>query len=1289
MNVFGALNFVNCKKITNFVRYSKIFIMKRLIYTFALLFVTLSAMAASNLGANKYIYFANTDGWTTSTIQFMIGHSSWSKGYGMTKISNTNLYYWKTEKWDGYTQWAVFGTDAVWGGEGNSISHRKGYANKSTAVGTTSITANYNLITTAGAIASTGTSHTFLNKTHTIKSYVDDVESSAGGTINASSYKLNSATTATATNGTTSIVAAYTATIVLTATANNGYEFIGWYDGSTELSTETTYSYTDTVLNSAKTISAKFRKLAVAEPRIVSFSASATEIDLGQSVTFNVDVENAESGDVVFKCGEDIISNPWTPEAGGKYTVTANLEGATSKLVNVIVYTKVYFDNAISNWADVYAYCWNEGGDQNEAWPGIQLEKPVEGNIYAYRTIPYEKIIFNNNSGKQTENLVFENEKIYSLPKPIIVGTAGLCGKAWDTSIEDNMMDYSDEVFTKVFTKVPKGEHKFKVYDGGWLGYNNRFSSEYSSTCTNDNDDNIQFTLDTTATVIISYNNSTDKIELKVVYDNFEVGEKIYFSSDKGGSLYAAYLFGESGETWVKLSQEYANIYSATIPDGNWGGVIFCSMKSETLNRANINSKTKYLEYEGKNWYKWTSKSEWRNFENLIYAGQKLYFKPDSNWESDGARFAAYYWDVLEENRWADCVYDSVDHAYHVVAPTVGDGVNCVVWTNIKFVRMKPNSENNWENDWNTTPDLVYDGANDFFIIKLTGKDWDTADPNNWISFSHPFEGAIFFEPNASLKAAADKRFSIYLWNGFNEYCWVKMQPMATHPDIYCVVIPKGYWTGANICSMNPATDGDSFGKDKNGEYIDLLNQTNNLTYHSDKLLYRAPDKWDFMVPADEYWMEFESNIEDKNLVGDVASGVYFQVFKYNKTISGEDVNKWHWISLPYNVKISEIEGGVFGSDFIIQEYDTEARAKWENNIAAENESAWRMMEAGETLLAGRGYILAVNNEKSSYTLTFVSETDLNVVADEFDGNNINYSFNVAESANWHLIGTGLYGAANSFGGVDYVAVPQGDDYLYYNLSTDGLANINAYGAFFVQHTGDYSFSKAQPAQNAAPRRARAEEVVEQYYVNIVGMADTSHTAIFLAEDGSDDYVVGKDFLHLGASGASLQLYTLQGESTLSFNYLKREDRTVLVGGYVAQSGKYTISLDGNGDASSVLLYDATTGLVADLLNENYEFEAEKGVLDGRFSVIISYAKGDGPATEVENDMTMGVVVVNCDGIARFEGLSIGENVAVYDVVGRCVTQFVAENDEADVMLISGVYMLYHNGETVKFVVNR
>ena len=46
--------------------------MKRLIYTFALLFVTLGAMA-HNLSAGLYIYFEKPSAWNSTVLQFMIG----------------------------------------------------------------------------------------------------------------------------------------------------------------------------------------------------------------------------------------------------------------------------------------------------------------------------------------------------------------------------------------------------------------------------------------------------------------------------------------------------------------------------------------------------------------------------------------------------------------------------------------------------------------------------------------------------------------------------------------------------------------------------------------------------------------------------------------------------------------------------------------------------------------------------------------------------------------------------------------------------------------------------------------------------------------------------------------------------------------------------------------------------------------------------------------------------------------------------------------------------------------
>lgn len=1299
--------------------------MKRLIYTFALFFVSLFAMGA-NLGANKYIYFANTDGWTTSTIQFMIGHSSWSQGYGMTKISNTNLYYWKSIKWDNYTQWAVFGTDGVWGGEGSSISHRKGYANKSTEVGTTSITANYNLITTAGAIGSTGTSHTFLNKTHTIKSYVDDVESSDGGTVSASSYKLNSATATTTTNGTTSIEAAYTATITLTATANPGYEFVGWYDETTPLLSNTTYLYT--APNSAKTISAKFRKLAVAEPRIVSFSASPSEIDLDQSVTFDVEVENADKNDVVFKNGDDTISNPWTPTEGGEYTITANLDGATSKSVNVTVYVAtIYFDNTNSEWTNVYAYCWNEGGSSNSAWPGVLLNKPAEGN-YTYKTTEtYEKIIFNaGNNQPQTADLLFENGKTYSMPKPItdplVAGTANLCGSNWSDTDENNVMvDGGDsKVFSKTYSNLPAGDYEFKVvHKGEWYGFE-KLDKENSTKGTEDKGGNIAFQLIDQRDVTISYNIETKKIIITATgidnfgYTFFIVGDTIYFSSDKNASRYAAYLYGPNDKnTWVNVNQKYKNIYSFEVPSGEWNGLIFCSMKNNTTNDWNYkDAQTVDLRYEGKNWYFWDKDNEncyWRNFENLIFADQKLYFKPDSIWEADSARFAAYFWDIVGENKWANCKYNDDEHVYEVIAPTEGEDVNQVVWTNIKFVCINPKyADNAWNDDkvkdrvWSETPNLVYDGINDLFIIQLED---NKANPNNWVSLSTCFRDYIFFKPNV---AQETNRFSIYFWNPFGQNCWVKFQPLTEYDGIYYIVVPEGLWTGANICSMNPATENDSW--DKVGEnYIDLLLQTNNLTYHADALLYKVPNEWTNNEIADECWCElsakngFDFKPENEmEIAGGVANGAYYQAKKYTLSIADSEVNKWHWISLPYDVNVKDIKSNItaenpYGVDFIMKRYDTANRAAWEGEQAPADDKTWVQLEATDVLEAGRGYILGVDNSLTEgVTLTFPANDYFHVVAERVESKNDDYSSGLAVNSNWHLIGTGLYAESQSSSDVNFVAYPDesGSDYTYHYLNSDEdlqyhettlKSTLGMYKAFFVQYGGEYSFSKVATVQNMAPRRARAEEVIEQYYINIAGEKDATRTAIFLADDGSDDYVVGKDFLHFGVTGKTTQIYTKQGSRLLAFNHLKREDCVVELGGYIVDAGEYTISLTDNG-ASSVILIDNYTGESVDLSIENYTFTTEKGSLDGRFMLAIAYVEKD-VTTQVGNDLAGDLVVSNNGGLTMVGGLSVGDEVWIYDTVGRCVDQFVADSEQVELNIAAGIYVLKTSMESVKFIV--
>lgn len=72
----------------------------------------------------------------------------------------------------------------------------------------------------------------------------------------------------------------------------------------------------------------------------------------------------------------------------------------------------VYWDNSYSNWDAVYAYAWNDEGN-NADWPGVQISDPDADGIFEYQTEgAWDFIIFNNNNGSQTSNLAYEVGKV-------------------------------------------------------------------------------------------------------------------------------------------------------------------------------------------------------------------------------------------------------------------------------------------------------------------------------------------------------------------------------------------------------------------------------------------------------------------------------------------------------------------------------------------------------------------------------------------------------------------------------------------------------------------------------------------------------------------------------------------------------------------------------------------------------------------------------------------------------------------------------------------------------------
>ena len=261
----------------------------KLLAVLIVLITSATQMRAAVTGGEIY-FDVSTSGWgTPSTVEYIISHDSYSCWYRMTSISNTKLYHITSSSW-GDAKYIAFTGNYGWTScEGNSYDSRKGYGpsgSKRTAKNTygvnsgsyylfyASSSANDAAITTsspAGYLGS-GKTYTALNYTQTLNQTLStdggstySASTIALATVGVSSYELNGKTSTTSSSGTissgsssTSCSAARTATVTYTVSSvTTGYEFVGWYDGSTQKSTSTTYTYTSTA---AKTITARFKK---------------------------------------------------------------------------------------------------------------------------------------------------------------------------------------------------------------------------------------------------------------------------------------------------------------------------------------------------------------------------------------------------------------------------------------------------------------------------------------------------------------------------------------------------------------------------------------------------------------------------------------------------------------------------------------------------------------------------------------------------------------------------------------------------------------------------------------------------------------------------------------------------------------------------------------------------------------------------------------------------------------------------------------------------------------------
>ena len=412
----------------------------------------LCAMSANAKNVTKpRIYYDNSKT-SYSSVSFVIGHSSYSRCYKLTKISNTNLWYrylngTGNDTWTDATQIAVFGVD--WdSSEGSSISNRRNYTgDKYTNTLTLSsdlssgkvylVTASGNKSTTSIALKSGG--YTDLNYTQTVEQQLTtdgttyNASTEAIATVKVSAYKLNNYNTTESNNSTiasgnssATCSAARTATVTYTVSGvNSAYTFVGWYDGDTQKSTSSTYTYEAT---EAKTITARFAVATEEEHEVtITYVCGSNTVSAATSAYVGVETEKTFTAPTV--TGYQFKN--WTVGAGmtlkvgteNDATITVVTKSASSNYTLVANYEEVmetvYFINT-GKWSVVNLHRW--GGTATEtSWPGEAMtktgEKIGEYDVYSFTAQQgaFANVIFTNkNTGSdQTADLTWTAGKYY------------------------------------------------------------------------------------------------------------------------------------------------------------------------------------------------------------------------------------------------------------------------------------------------------------------------------------------------------------------------------------------------------------------------------------------------------------------------------------------------------------------------------------------------------------------------------------------------------------------------------------------------------------------------------------------------------------------------------------------------------------------------------------------------------------------------------------------------------------------------------------------------------------
>ena len=413
------------------------------------------------------------------------------------------------------------------------------------------------------------------------------------------------------------------------------------------------------------------------------------------------------------------------------------------------------------------------------------------------------------------------------------------------------------------------------------------------------------------------------------------------------------------------------------------------------------------------------------------------------------------------------------------------------------------------------------------------------------------------------------------------------------------------------------------------------------------------------------------------NLTIEAPMPAYGVITFLEKELKSDKISKnakmFYWVSFPFDVRISHAFGlGEYGSHWVMEEYDGEARAEEGWNIY---NTFWRYItDTATTLQAGKGYVLCLNynrvineaflsaehDEKISLYFPSIEEVNQSTIKNQGSKEIEIPTWTGAapqKDHNWNLIGAISYantGETTQQSNAKFLYEYQPDDDTYSPRASNGYT-FNALHAYMVQYGGKITwdnFIAVVPQAIAAKRDAENDDNMHELSLDLILNGTTQDQTFIQLEDGeaTQMFDLNIDMTKIINSGSNI--YSISDDNNkLAGSVIPIEETIIPLGVVSAAAGEYTFAMPEGTDGIVVELIDYETNTRTNMLLDNYTVNLGKGTFDNRFALHVKPDKTTTSVDNIGNEATGDKVKKYLiDGV-----LYMQKDGVLYDAQGRCV----------------------------------